>query len=200
MKNFVPDQKLLKRERISAIPMIICMVVVLLVLFFNVTYKRIYVVGSSMENTLNGAPNANPHVSGGDFVYIFDAEPQRGDIVVLSVNGKTIIKRVIAVGGDTVELVQGKLILNGEEVDEPYVSQEHNFPEQNNYPQTRVENGYIFYLGDNRNVSNDSRTYGCAEVESVFGVVAEWSLTYKNVVTAINTFFEFTIPSWFSAK
>lgn len=200
MKKFVPDNRLLKKERISAIPMIICMVVVLLVFFFNVTYKRIYVVGSSMENTLNGAPNADPHAYGGDFVYIFDAQPERGDIIVLTVNGKTIIKRVIGVGGDTVELVQGKLILNGKEVDEPYVSQEHNLPDLNNYPQTHVKEGYIFYLGDNRNVSNDSRTYGCAPVESVMGVVAEWSLTYKSVVTAINTFFEFTLPSWFSAK
>ncbi|MGN1060648.1 MAG: signal peptidase I [Candidatus Coproplasma sp.] len=176
------------------------MTFLIVILFFNVTYKRVYVVGSSMEDTLYGAPSSNPSNPGGDFVYVFNAKPDRGDIVIIRTNGKTLIKRVIALGGDTVEIVGGKVILNGEELNEPYVSAENNSPSLNNFPETVVESGYVFFLGDNRNVSNDSRMYGCQPVESVVGVVAEWSLNCKKGITAINTFFEFTLPSWFGTK
>lgn len=198
MKKFGSDPKLLKRERCSAIPALIFLVIFFFILFFNVTYQRIYVVGSSMENTLFGALNDKPYSKGGDFVYIFKAMPQRGDIVVIDVDGKSIIKRVVAVGGDRVKLVQGKLFLNGVEVNEPYVADENNSPELNNFDEVFVENCYVFFLGDNRNVSNDSRAYGCVSVKQVVGVVADWSLTYKSTVTAINEFFQFTLPSWFN--
>lgn len=198
MKKFGSYPKLLKRERISIIPVLVCSVIFSLILFFNVTYQRIYVVGSSMENTLFGASGDAPYSRGGDFVYIFKATPKRGDIVVISVDGKSIIKRVVAVGGDKVKLVQGKLFLNGKEVEEPYVEAENNTPELNNFGEILVEDGCIFFLGDNRNVSNDSRAYGCVPIRQVVGVVANWSLTHKNVITTINEFFQFTLPSWFN--
>lgn len=203
MNDCAFDSKLLnQRERndLSLVPFILLFAFLIAIMFFNATYQRIYVVGSSMEDTLYGAPDANPANAGGDFVYIFDAKPQRGDIVVIHTDEKTLIKRVIAVGGDTVKIQWGKVYLNGKIIDEPYVSEDNNNPILNNFSEITVEEGYIFTLGDNRNISSDSRHYGPFSVEAVVGVVAEWSLTCKGFVTAVNTFFEFTLPSWFGVK
>lgn len=198
------ENKLLnKREStdISLIPYIIFLALFIAILFFNSTYQRIYVVGQSMEDTLYGAPDSKPSNIGGDFVYIFDAKPQRGDIVVVRKDDKAIIKRVIAIGGDKVEVKSGKVYLNDKQLVEPYVSEDNN----NNWSLLKtcsvtVEQGEIFVLGDNRDNSWDSRDYGCLPESDLIGVVAEWSLTCKGVVTAINTFFEFTLPSWFGVK
>ena len=53
-------------------------------------------------------------------------------------------------------------------------------------------------MGDNRNNSIDSRSsYGCMSVDSIIGIAAEWSLVLKDEVTALNTFFAFTLPEMF---
>lgn len=202
MKEFVVDQKLLNKQRETSylIVLIIILALAICVLFFKVTYQRVYVVGSSMENTLIGAPNADPSNSGGDYVYIFDAKPARGDIVVVNNDGKVIIKRVIAVGGDKIKVEFGKVYLNDKLLEESYVSEENKNYILKNYPEVTLEKGQIFLLGDNRKNSNDSCNFGPCSVESVVGIVAEWSLSYKNFLTAINTFFEFTVPSWFGIK
>lgn len=201
MKGLGFGSKLLnKKERLNLIPIIILYAFLITILFFNATYQRVYVVGSSMEDTLYGAPDSNPANPGGDFVYVFEANPQRGDIVVINKEGRLLIKRVIAVGGDTVKIEWGKVYLNGKVLEEPYVSKDNNNAILNNFSEITVENGKLFLLGDNRNNSNDSRYFGCLPIESIIGVVADWSLTCKGVVTAVNSFFEFTLPSWFGVK
>lgn len=153
-----------------------------------------------MEDTLQGAPGSNPTNPGGDFVYVFNGKPDRGDIVVIRLGDKTLIKRVIAFGGERVKIVDGKVYINDVELNEPYISEDNNTPILNNYSEIVVDSDCVFFLGDNRNVSNDSRMYGCRPIESVVGIVAEWSLNCKASLTAINTFFEFTLPSWFGTK
>lgn len=200
MKGTDLRSKLFKKESLSIIPLIVCLAFLIVILFFNATYRRIYVVGSSMEDTLYGAPGSNPANPGGDFVYVFNGKPDRGDIIVIRMDNKTLIKRVIGLGGESVKIVNGIVYINGVELEEPYISADNNTPSLNNYPETYIEKGYVFFLGDNRNVSNDSRMYGCKPLESVVGIVAEWSLNCKKGLTAINTFFEFTLPSWFGTK
>jgi len=184
-----------KTKKISNILFLILAVIAIFVYAFETTYSVIYVVGSSMESTLQGATDGNS--AGGDYLYIFDGAPKRGDIVVIKTESRNIIKRVIALGGDTVELKRGVLYLNDEVVEEPYVDPENNTPTlgYNTYRKTTIEEGYIFVLGDNRNSSTDSRSnkYGCIPEENVLGVVAGWSLQYKGVVTAVNTFLHFNL-------
>lgn len=148
-----------------------------------------------MRNTITGA--ISEKTAGGDFVYIFDGTPQRGDIVVAAVGGKNIIKRVVALGGDYVEISGGVLYVNGAKVDEFYISVENNTSTDSDYPLTRIDYGYMFCLGDNRDNSKDSRAIGELSTDSIVGVVADWSIKLKSITTFINTFFEFTLPNLF---
>lgn len=175
----------------------ICVALAVFKLAFSLTYYKFYVVGSSMEGTLNGAQDK--WHAGGDFVYAFKSNtPTRGDIVIIDVKDKStaresIIKRVIALGGDKVELRDGVLYINGEIKKEPYVLAENNTPAQNNFSEITVPYGHMFCLGDNRNVSVDSRSeiYGCFSLDRIEGIVADWSMSYKGAITAVNSFFEF---------
>ena len=164
---------------------------------FALTYVKVYVVGSSMSGTLTGAPDI--YSGGGDYVYAFrSSDPHRGDIVVVNTGEKVIIKRVIGLGGDTVELRDGVLYLNGEIKAEPYVDQKNNTPSENNFPLTTVPEGCMFCMGDNRDNSKDSRyDYGCMPTEWTVGVVADWSMSFKGIITSFNTFFDYAVPNAF---
>lgn len=93
---------------------------------------------------------------------------QKGDVVVFEdpgswmsdeekKTGNTLIKRVMAVGGDTIECcsVEGKVVINNVSIDEPYIDPK-DVPSETNFKET-VPEGYIFVMGDNRSESNDSR-------------------------------------------
>jgi signal peptidase I len=66
------------------------------------------------------------------------------------------LKRVIATGGSTVEVREGRVLLNGVPLDEPYIQEEPNYE----YPLTKVPKDMIFVLGDNRCNSHDSHVWG----------------------------------------
>ena len=122
----------------------------------------------------------------GDMVFsekitYYTRAPQRGDIVTFAdpqVAGRTLIKRVIATEGQTVDLVGGKVVVSGVELDEPYTSGRESFPLDHtmpgadiSYPYT-VPAGHIWVMGDNRTASQDSRYFGAVSVESVSGRAA----------------------------
>ena len=187
-----------KKNTLLTVILSIIFALVALRLTFNVMYVKVYVIGYSMESTLSGVPDVK--YSGGDYVYAFRShKPRYGDIVVIQTEEKPIIKRVVALGGDWVELREGVLYLNDKVVDEPYVLPQNNTPSENNYEKVKVPKGHMFCLGDNRNVSVDSRSekYGFIDVNNIIGIVADWSLSYKSALTALNTFFDYTLPQAF---
>jgi signal peptidase I len=103
------------------------------------------------------------------FIYRF-AEPERGDIVVFEdVEGGEdyLIKRVVAVAGDRVRVVNGVLRVNGETQEEPYV--EPQLPNGSVYGPERLPEGNVFVMGDNRGNSADSRVFGLLPVENIEG-------------------------------
>jgi signal peptidase I len=104
------------------------------------------------------------------FVYRF-SEPKKGDVVVFrSVEGgeEDLVKRVVAVAGDEVAVDNGVLSVNGEVQDEPYVNK--GFPDDGSFfGPTRVPEGNIFAMGDNRANSRDSRFFGPVPYENIEG-------------------------------
>jgi signal peptidase I len=93
--------------------------------------------------------------------------PQRGDVVVFRANphADLLIKRVIGLPGDRVEIQGDQVFINGEPLNEPYLTQ----PTQGDYGPVDVPPLHIFVLGDNRGFSNDSRSFGPLPLESVVG-------------------------------
>jgi signal peptidase I len=100
------------------------------------------------------------------------ASPGRGEVVVFSKEGMFFVKRVIAVAGDTVEGKDGAVMLNKQRLGEPFVMHVGNAPDQlNTFGPVNVTPGAIFVMGDNRDVSRDSRMndFGLVATASVSG-------------------------------
>lgn len=126
-------------------------------LVFSLLLRVVVVSGPSMDTTLTH----------GDWLLllgnVFYQEPKHGDIIVASKdsydNGTPIIKRVIALEGETVDIdfQAGIVYVDGVALDEPYTNTPTNLQEGIAFPLT-VDEGCIFVMGDNRNVSKDSRS------------------------------------------
>jgi signal peptidase I len=129
------------------------------------------VEGESMETTLH---NEEKLVVNKAIYYL--SEPKRGDIIVFHAEAKRdYIKRVIGVAGDTVEMRNDKLYINGKEVDEPYLAEKREEAKQQglqlneDFGPVKVPEGQIFVMGDNRLNSRDSRAIGPVDLEKVVG-------------------------------
>jgi len=121
---------------------------------------------SSMEPTLA----ISDRVLVNKFVYRF-SDPSPGDIVVFisSEDGSTdLIKRVIAVGGQTVDIQDGAVIVDGNRLDEPFVNQA--YPDHYDADAAvKVPPGTVWVMGDNRANSKDSRYIGPQPVSMILG-------------------------------
>lgn len=96
--------------------------------------------------------------------------PQRGDIVVVrDPSGRTLVKRVAAIGGDTIEVSDGVLLINGEATTRE-VWAIWSGPE---VPFTELPADTVYVLGDNVGGSRDSRDFGPVDVDDVIGVVRD---------------------------
>jgi signal peptidase I len=103
------------------------------------------------------------------FLYRF-RPVDRGDVVVFwypKDPSVSFIKRVIGLPGDTVELRRGSLFVNGSLVEESYLSRQ--FRDSDTYPPIQVSKGYYYVLGDHRNSSNDSRSWGEVPEKYIYG-------------------------------
>jgi signal peptidase I len=96
--------------------------------------------------------------------------PGRGDLVAFHAprTGEIMLKRVVAVGGDTVGLEDGVLVVNGRRPAEPYVA-DPDAVDSVYFGPVRVAKSSLFVLGDNRGNSEDSRDFGTVPADRVIG-------------------------------
>ncbi len=102
---------------------------------------------------------------------------QRGDIVTVNVpefleaGKETIIKRIIGLENDTVEIKEGKVFVNGSPLEESYINGDPTNAFEPQYSKLTVPKGSIYVLGDNRGNSKDSRIIGPVDLGKVGGKV-----------------------------
>jgi len=115
-----------------------------------------------------------PSIKDGDVV-MFYRYNQSGymprDAVVLMYNGKKQVRRVVATAGDTVDITEGGLMINGAMQQEPDIYQKtERYRDGIDFPLT-VPEGQVFVLGDSRKDVMDSRVYGCVDIKDTLGKV-----------------------------
>ena len=162
------------------------LVLVLFIVFFLFTevYFNVLVEGDSMKPTLKS----------GDVLTVNSyKDVEKGDIIIVDNHGKLIIKRVIAVAHDRIKIEDGYVFVNGKLLEEDYVYKQGV---TDNLAWTTedyiLEEGEVFYLGDNREDSSDSRIYGTCNLENVKGVVEDWSLNPSGIGLIFHKFLNFT--------
>ncbi|MBI4668777.1 MAG: signal peptidase I [Elusimicrobia bacterium] len=138
---------------------IIIMSVAATFIFRDYCLERIFVASASMEPTL--PVNSRWWA---DKLSLRLRRPNKGEIVVLPSpvsSEKDLLKRVIAVGGDTVEIIAKAVHINGRPIEEPYVqhTRQDEMLEGDNLGPLSVPPGHVFLLGDNRDESGDSRDW-----------------------------------------
>lgn len=128
------------------------LIAVILAFFIRYFVVELYMVeGPSMRPTLVNSERLIVN----KFIYRFK-EPQRNDIIIFRYPrdpSRDFIKRVIAVSGDTIEIKDGRVFLNGQLLNEPYILEKT----RSSYSLATVPPGTVFVMGDNRNNSEDSR-------------------------------------------
>ncbi|MHB1683779.1 MAG: signal peptidase I [Bacilli bacterium] len=134
-------------------------------LIHHFLFAQFRVDGISMEPTLQNGERLLV-----DKIPYYFGPPKRGDIIIFHApDGMDWVKRVIGLPGDTVQVYKGNLILNGKIVHEPFINGPMN-PLRNFGPE-KVPPGDLFVMGDNRNVSEDSRVIGPIPISKVIGRV-----------------------------
>jgi len=130
-------------------------IVILTILFSFLWYNYIIVNAQIPSNSMNNGIKTGDRLFGFRLSYI-SSSPQRGDVVIFKFpddETKDYIKRVIGLPGDVVQIKSGVLYINGEIYSEDYLKE----PMIGSFGPYCVPDGHYFMLGDNRNVSVDSR-------------------------------------------
>ncbi len=131
----------------------VAVVALIAYLFFGQICTPFRIKGKSMEPTY--------HDGGFNFcwrlAYLF-SEPKRHDVVLVRFAGSKVmlLKRVVALEGEQVEFREGKLFVDGNAIDESYIT----YPCDWNLPPRQVERGHVYVVGDNRNVPIDTHDFG----------------------------------------
>ena len=115
----------------------------------------------------------SPAVKDGDLViyYRLDKSYAANDVIVVDMDGELSVRRVVAVAGDTVDITEDGLVVNGAMQQEANIYEETNrYEEGVDFPLT-VREGQVFVLGDSRENSTDSRIYGPVDIHETKGKV-----------------------------
>lgn len=155
-----------KKERRKYVLITIIQFIAIIVLILGLFFALIgtsTVDGNSMYPTLHNTNKV--------FYSRISKEYKVGDIVAIKMdNGNTYVKRIIAIPGDTVNIQHGKVYINGKEEVNANALGETKGSDIVKYPYL-VEDGSYFVLGDNREVSDDSRNFGAIHSKQIQGKI-----------------------------
>jgi signal peptidase I len=169
-----PAHSLRKEIRVWARDLLIAIGLALVIIVF--LYQPVKVEGTSMAPLLSD----QERIFINKFVYRF--EPiQRGDVVVFWYpldRSKSFIKRVVGLPGETVEIRQGIVYVNGKAVPEPYVPPQYE--DMSDFSPVTLAPDKYFVMGDHRISSNDSRVFGPVSSRYIYGraVFAYWPVDH----------------------
>jgi signal peptidase I len=116
-------------------------------------------------------PSMQPNLHEGEYAIVDKISyqlhpPERGDIIVFERQGQPdLIKRVIGLPGETIEIRDGQVLINGLPLPEPYLTS----PMVGSMPPQTIEADHYFVMGDNRNNSSDSRSFGTVTAQVIVG-------------------------------
>ena len=153
-----------------------------LTLTLIIQYQPVRIDGNSM------APLLSDHESIFIKRIVYHLEPiQRGDVVVFEYpldRTKSFIKRIVALPGETVEIRQGLVYVNGNWLPEPYVPPKYDDP--CDFGPMQVPSDSYFVMGDHRDSSNDSRVFGPVASRLIYGraVFAYWPMNHFGSLSA----------------
>ncbi len=156
---------------------IIIIAIIFAIILFQVIFINAFVPSGSMESTID----AETHLIGYRLAYLFE-EPERGDIVVFKypVNeDDKYIKRIIGLPGETVEISDGNIYIDGTLLEEGYLTEEWTSYNDGYYYEV-PEDSYLL-LGDNRSVSLDSRFWASEAISEGLADTEEEAVSYSFV-------------------
>jgi signal peptidase I len=148
-------------------------------------YQPVKVEGTSMNPLLSD----QERIFINKFVYHF--EPiERGDVIVFWYpldRSKSFIKRVVGLPGESIEIRDGHVYINGQELADQYVPA--NYLDGSTYAPHRVPADGYFVMGDHRDSSNDSRVFGPVPRQFIYGkaVFAYWPADHFGSLTSSST-------------
>jgi signal peptidase I len=150
----------------------IFLIIVVFILFGVFAVQPVVVEGTSMLPQLNDGERLLVNklvyykIQGVSWGHL-----ERGDIVVFwfpKEPDKSYVKRIIGLPGEMVEVRNGKVFIDGQELNEDYLDTEHN-QSLPTFPAKRVEEHHYFVMGDNRDNSSDSRYWGLVPEKYIYG-------------------------------
>ena len=176
-KNKKEDKKKTVGQEILSWILTFAVAIALALVIRTFIFEPVRVDGHSMDYTL--ADNEYMIVTKYDYLL---GEPERFDVVICHYpeRGRTnFVKRLVGLPGDTVSMLNGTLYVNGEAIDEPYITNKANY----NMQAYTLKDDEYFVLGDNRSSSNDSHIIGPISREQIKGHVRCVAFPFKNART-----------------
>ena len=162
------ENELRRERRIGLIVSII-----LVVISFSAWLVLKFVTPMHLVPTEAMAPTIHPRdrVMVNRTAYLFGAKPQVGEVATFRspIDRTLMIKRIAGGPGDTLEMRDNVLFRNGKRVDEPYIMLTPEIPALRSFAPLEVPAGQYFFLGDNRDNSNDSRFLGAVAEDQILG-------------------------------
>ena len=136
-------------------------IILVVVLFRTFVATPVRVVGASMDKTLKQ----------GEILILkkYDKDYERFDIVVIKEGNERIIKRIIGLPGESIKIIDNVIYINGEELKDDYASSESVDFSLSKFNLEVIPTDCYFVLGDNREVSKDSRTIGVINKKDILG-------------------------------